>query len=105
MASVGNVMGDHTSTTTPVRRTRQARERIRFITIFSVSLLLSILFMFPFFWTVMSSLKTVQELNAFPPIWIPEEFQWRNYPRVLELVPFLRWGWNSLFVVLMSTVP
>lgn len=104
MASVGNVLGDHTSTTTPVRRTRRSRERIRVASIFSISLLLSIIFMFPFFWTVMSSLKTVQELNAFPPIWIPEELQWGNYPTVLELVPFLRWGWNSMFVVIMSTI-
>lgn len=66
--------------------------------------LLAFLFMFPFFWTVASSLKEVWELYTFPPTWFPAVPQWQNYSRVLEKVPFLLWAWNSVFVVVLSTL-
>jgi ABC-type glycerol-3-phosphate transport system permease component len=65
---------------------------------------LAVMFMFPFFWTLMSSLKTPQEMSTFPPTWIPAVPQWRNYLKVLDSVPFLLWAYNSLFVVLLSTL-
>jgi ABC-type glycerol-3-phosphate transport system permease component len=34
---------------------------------------------------------------------LPETPQWQNYRTVLQTVPFLRWAWNSLLVVLLST--
>lgn len=66
--------------------------------------LLALVFMFPFFWTLSSSLKAPFELMTFPPTWLPAEPQWANYSRVLEKVPFLRWAWNSIFVVTIATV-
>jgi ABC-type glycerol-3-phosphate transport system permease component len=66
--------------------------------------LLGLIFMFPFFWTVSSSLKEVWELYTFPPTWLPAVPQWQNYLRVLEKVPFLQWAWNSVFVVVLSTL-
>ncbi|MCB0121630.1 MAG: carbohydrate ABC transporter permease [Caldilineaceae bacterium] len=60
--------------------------------------------MFPFFWTVSSSLKAPFELMTFPPTWLPAEPQWQNYARVLEKVPFLLWTWNSIFVVTIATI-
>jgi ABC-type glycerol-3-phosphate transport system permease component len=66
-------------------------------------LLLSLLFIFPFFWTVTSSLKRIDELYLFPPTLLPETPQWQNYVTVLEAVPFLRWAWNSLLVVVLNT--
>ena len=67
-------------------------------------IVLALIFMFPFFWTVSSSLKAPFELMTFPPTWLPETPQWGNYARVLEKVPFLRWAWNSIFVVTIATV-
>jgi multiple sugar transport system permease protein len=64
---------------------------------------LAILFMFPFFWTVTSSLKRIDELYVFPPKLFPEVPQWQNYATVLQVVPFLRWAWNSVLVVILST--
>ncbi|HEY3108214.1 MAG TPA: carbohydrate ABC transporter permease, partial [Chloroflexota bacterium] len=66
--------------------------------------LIGIVFMFPFFWTVSSSLKTAAEVYVFPPLWLPATPQWRNYPSVFEIIPFTRWFLNSLVVVLLSTV-
>ncbi len=71
--------------------------------LFALMVGLSLLFMFPFFWTVSSSLKAIDELFVFPPQLLPKSPQWNNYARVLEAQPFLRWAWNSLFVVVLST--
>ncbi len=64
---------------------------------------LSLIFMFPFFWTVSSSLKQVWELYTFPPTWFPASPQWQNYVRVLVKVPFMLWAWNSVYVVILTT--
>ncbi len=65
---------------------------------------LSLLFMFPFFWTVMSSLKAVDELYVFPPTLFPSTPQWQNYARVWQEFPYFLWMWNSIFVVILSTL-
>ena len=35
--------------------------------------------LFPFLWMIAASLQTLQEVESFPPIWIPAEPQWNNY--------------------------
>jgi ABC-type glycerol-3-phosphate transport system permease component len=83
---------------------QRAQIRQRHILLYAGLVVLSVIFVFPFFWTVSSSLKEVWELYTFPPTWFPANPQWQNYARVLEKVPFLLWAWNSIFVVIMSTV-
>lgn len=70
---------------------------------FAILAVLAVIFFFPFFWTIASSLKSVQELFVFPPILFPAVPQWKNYTTVLQAVPFLTWTWNSFFVVITST--
>ncbi len=84
----------------------QQRFHLRFgvLLLYLVMTLLALVFMFPFFWTVSSSLKAPFELMTFPPSWLPEVPQWGNYARVIERVPFIRWAWNSTFVVTIATV-
>ena len=73
------------------------------IILYCVLIVLSVLFLFPFFWTVSSSLKEVWELYNFPPTWLPASPQWGNYARVVEKVPFFLWAWNSVLVVILTT--
>ena len=68
-----------------------------------LSLLLGITFMFPFFWTLMSSLKSVQEIALFPPRWFPAVPQWTNYAQVIQNYPFGLWFYNSMIVVILDT--
>src|SRR3984893_9201040 len=39
-----------------------------------------ILFLFPLFWIISSSLKARGEFFTRPPIWIPSHAEWSNYP-------------------------
>ncbi len=71
--------------------------------LYLVAISSSALFMFPFVWTVLSSLKTGGELFRFPPTWFPEVPQFQNYPKVFEIVTWATWTWNSTLVAVVST--
>jgi multiple sugar transport system permease protein len=63
-----------------------------------------VLFAFPLFWTVSSSLQTWQELRSFTPHLLPEVPQWENYTKVFSSVPYARWMLNS-FIIVAITIP
>ncbi|MFH1085745.1 MAG: carbohydrate ABC transporter permease [Chloroflexota bacterium] len=71
---------------------------------YTLMVFFAVLFMFPWFWTMGTSLKTSQELYIYPPPFVPKVPQWSNYPRVFELVPFGRFMMNSIVVVALSSV-
>ena len=63
-----------------------------------------LMFAFPLFWTVSSSLQTWQELRSYTPHIFPSTPQWGNYNDIFEAAPFLRWMGNSMLIVLI-TIP
>jgi len=65
---------------------------------------LGLLFCFPFFWTISSSLKTGPETHFVPPTVLPAVPQWANYVRIWSAQPVATWLTNSAFVV-VATVP
>src|SRR5689334_17579816 len=64
----------------------------------------SVFFFGPFIWTVLSSFKTVQEIAAYPPTWLPKVWQWQNYVQAWTQQPFDRWTLNTILVTLLSTL-
>ena len=63
-----------------------------------------LMFAFPLFWTVSSSLQTWQELRSFEPHLLPSVPQWTNYSDVFNAVPYARWLGNS-FLIVAITIP
>jgi multiple sugar transport system permease protein len=69
-----------------------------------IILALCVLFGYPLFWTLMSSLKTIPEMFSFPPILIPAAPQWSNYWTVLNIdYPVGRWFMNSVLIVILTS--
>lgn len=66
--------------------------------------LLGIFWMVPFLWMVSTSFKGLDEVYAFPPRFLPDEFRWSNYLDAWQTVPFSRFFFNSLFVAIATTV-
>lgn len=88
------------STTPILRRPMSAGRAVLYL----VVLALCVMFGFPLFWTLMSSLKTIPELFAFPPILVPAVPQWENYTRVLQIsYPVGRWFINSVVIAVLTT--
>lgn len=65
--------------------------------------LFSIFTAFPFFWMVISALKTKAEIMDVSKFF-PAEFQWNNFYEVVFNSPLLRYVWNSLFVSVITLV-
>ncbi len=65
---------------------------------------LSILMIYPFLWSLLSSLKPVQQLYTDNPLnLIPNPFTLENYKRLMEVLPFGKFVLNSVF--LSTTIP
>jgi multiple sugar transport system permease protein len=80
------------------------QQRVGRLSLYLLVIALAVLFMFPYFWTISSSLKAMDDLYTYPPSLIPKVPQPLNYVYVFELHPFGRWLWNSLVITLLSTI-
>jgi len=92
----------HLLTAEEVARTRAAFRLRRGIGRFFAYFFLTafgLLFSFPLYWTVSSSLQTWQELRSFHPHLLPSVPQWTNYVQVFTVTPFARWMANTLLII------
>lgn len=64
----------------------------------------SIIMLFPFVWMVLTSLKTRLEAKQIPPTFLPEVFQWQNYPKLFATLPFGRLYYNTIVSTIFITV-
>lgn len=90
---------DH-SLTNSVRQRRLIGKALTYLLL----TLAGLMFSFPLFWTVSSSLQTWQELRSFTLHLLPSVPQWHNYADVFNAAPFARWIVNS-FIIVMITIP
>lgn len=88
----------------PKIRTARKRLPLSRALLYVIVIAASVVFMFPFVWTILSSLKTPWELRTFPPTWLPETPRLYNYVEVFERVPWGTWMWNSTIVAGLSTI-
>jgi ABC-type glycerol-3-phosphate transport system permease component len=59
--------------------------------------------LFPFWWMLLSSVKTLRELYTVPPIWWPDPPTWDNYRTVLFESNIPRYFLNSVIISVGST--
>ena len=86
------------------RSKRNVRKLLRPVLLYPLTTALGILFLFPFFWSVMSALKTPEEMYAFPPILIPKHPRPYNFVEAFNDFPFAHWYQNTLVVVILATL-
>jgi multiple sugar transport system permease protein len=72
--------------------------------IYLITIVLGILFMLPFLWTLSSAFKPVRELYIFPPTWFPTNLQPENFVVIWQVVPFALWTYNSSLVAALNVV-
>jgi multiple sugar transport system permease protein len=70
--------------------------------IYVLTVVLAVIFTFPFFWMVSSSVKPPSEMMALPPKWIPSAIVFDSYVRPFTNLPFLLFYRNTIFVTLMG---
>src|SRR5436190_18419 len=62
---------------------------------------LAVLFLAPFFWLVVTALKTPEEMAAFPVHFWPNQLAWQNFVQAVTQVNFLAYAANS---VILATI-
>ena len=85
-----------------------------------VLIVLALLFLFPLYWILTGSVKTMAEINSATPRWFPQEFTLRNYAELFSRrsAPLLslfgvevgkvpgaiRWLLNTVFMAVMAMI-
>lgn len=64
---------------------------------------LFVAFIFPFYWTLITSVKDMWEAIQFPPTFWPRKFVWNNYVEVWEGSNFAHYGKNSIILSVGAT--
>lgn len=57
----------------------------------------------PIYWMATGSLKTLQEIYQFPPVWWPPVLHWENYATAWTKAPFGRFYVNSIVTTVAGT--
>jgi multiple sugar transport system permease protein len=71
--------------------------------IFLILLVGSLAMVFPFVWMLLSAFKTVPDVYAYPPKWIPSSWEFKNYAKVFQMIPFGKYYFNSIFTSTVQT--
>ncbi|GMX67157.1 carbohydrate ABC transporter permease [Paenibacillus elgii] len=66
--------------------------------------LAGLLFLAPFAWLFITSIKSEQEIFAIPTVWWPDKIQWLNYVQAVQTIPFIQYTLNTVFVCVLSAV-
>jgi multiple sugar transport system permease protein len=100
MAATGVEKMERVAPLPAVRPRRYPRSLIKH----AVLILLGLLFVFPLYWMISTSLKPDSEVLRWPPVWIPNPFVWKSYPQAMNFEPFLQYTRNTLIYGALSVI-
>lgn len=65
---------------------------------------MALIVLFPFYWMLISSVKSIEEYNSVVPTIWPKEFVWETYKIAFDTVDFGKVFLNTCFVGIVSTI-
>ena len=65
--------------------------------------IMAIIVLFPFYWMIISSLKTLEEYELRDPTFFPKVIHWQNYANAFQKANMGRLLLNTVYVGIMST--
>ncbi|MGW0229111.1 carbohydrate ABC transporter permease [Actinopolymorpha singaporensis] len=83
------------------RTARTVGDRIG-VRVFLVAM--SVLFLLPIYWMIITSLKSNEELGITPATLFPHVFHWGNYVEAFKAFPFATYFGNSLLITVLSVI-
>ena len=66
--------------------------------------IMALIVLFPFYWMIISSLKTLAEYKLAIPTFFPKDIMWSNYARAFETANLGRLFLNTMYVGIVSTL-
>jgi multiple sugar transport system permease protein len=67
-------------------------------------IVISVIFLIPLYWMVVTALKSNPELAQVPPTLIPQSWQWGNFAKALQTIPFATYFMNSVFITVLNII-
>lgn len=68
-------------------------------------LIIGVIFtVFPFLWMILTSLKTLSESMAIPPVILPKSMQWSNFSEALKKIDFILLYKNTALYAIFTTI-
>jgi len=83
-----------------ITKTKKSSEFLIYVSL----ILIAFLTLLPLIWMFSASLKIGTEVFSVPIKWIPETFQWGNYIKIWEKVPFGIFALNSIKLTVFITI-
>lgn len=74
------------------------------VILYVVLTLVAIYFLFPFVYMLLSTFKTEAEAASFPPTFLPENWNWKNFADAWNAQPFGTFFLNSVVVTVLSAL-
>lgn len=72
------------------------------IIIYAMLILFSVIMVVPFYWMLISSVKTNNEVFSIPMEWFVSEFHWENYKDIWTKIPLLTFFGNSVKLTVIT---
>ncbi|TJY40742.1 carbohydrate ABC transporter permease [Cohnella pontilimi] len=72
--------------------------------VFTVLLIGALIMIIPFLWMISTAFKSVNELNTWPPSFIPKHFNFDNFTKVFQAAPFHLYFLNSVKMAVLSSL-
>ena len=77
---------------------------LRIVAIYGLLIFGSTVMIFPFFWMISGSFKTLQEIITVPLVWLPSTINFVNYQEALRAAPFVTYFQNTVIVAVANTI-
>jgi multiple sugar transport system permease protein len=77
----------------------------RLVIVYTLLTLVALFIVIPFYWMILTSLKTAQQIDRIPPLLFlkPGDWQFRNFALALQAAPYARFMLNTVIVAAIST--
>lgn len=87
-----------------VSESARASRLVGRLTLYASVTVLGLLFAFPLYWALITSLKSERELYYYPPHFVPDGFLWSNYVEVVTKFPFAQWFLNTSTITALNVI-
>jgi multiple sugar transport system permease protein len=86
----------------PKGKSLSTKRRNHRIIAYAFLLFFSVLFLAPFIWMLLTSVKSEAQAITYPPVFIPKRFEWENFKEVFQIIDFLQQFYNTVFVTVLG---
>jgi len=102
--SAGRLAAGQASVRAGSARRLSPRKVVSSVLIYSVLVILGLIFTLPLLWMVTTSLKAQGQVFQVPPVWLPDPVRWDNYQEATHRAPLWLWLRNTSTITVLATV-